>query len=117
MTELINNIKQKLEANGFNCDVEDTHWSKSETQMIGGGTISINGQVMQHQGSPVKIEMLFEILYETTVKDVESGIENHSLMCWFKVLQNKEPIQDLEINIYPDEFDFFEKLCNKIFSI
>lgn len=117
MTELVNNIKQKLEAAGFSCINEDTSWSKSETQMMGGGTISINGQVMQQQGTLVKIEMLFDIAYEAVVKDVETETEERSLMCWFRVLQNEEAVQDLEINIYPDEFDFFCTLANKIFRI
>lgn len=117
MTELVNNIKQKLESAGFNCDVEDTSWSKETIQMINGGTLSINGQVIQQQGTPVKISMLFDIVYETRVKDVETGVEDKSLMCCFKVLQDEETVQDLEINIYPDEFDFFCTLANKIFGI
>lgn len=117
MTELVNNIKQKLESTGFNCSVEDTSWTKEAVQMIGGGTISINGQVMQQQGTPVKIKMLFEILYEACVKDVDAETEERSLMCCFKVFQNEEVVQDLEINIYPDEFDFFCTLTNKIFGI
>ena len=117
MTELVNNIKQKLESTGFNCSVEDTSWAKETVQMIGGGTISINGQVMQQQGTPVKISMLFDFVCETTVKDVATGVEDKSLMCWFKVLQNEDVVQDLEINIYPDEFDFFCTLTNKIFGI
>jgi len=117
MTELVNNIKQKLEATGFNCSVEDTSWVKEAVQMIGGGTISINGQVMQQQGTPVKISMLFDIVCETIVKDVETEVEDRSLMCCFKVLQNEEVVQDLEINIYPDEFDFFKTLCKKIYGI
>lgn len=117
MTELVNNIKQKLESAGFNCNVEDTSWAKEAVQMIGGGTISINGQVMQQQGTPVKISMLFDIVCETVVKDVETEVEDRSLMCCFKVLQNEEAVQDLEINIYPDEFNFFETLCKKIYCI
>lgn len=117
MTELVNNIKQKLESAGFNCNTEDTSWTKEAVQIMGGGTISINGQVMQQQGTPVKIEMLFDIVCETVVKDVETEVEDKSLMCWFKVLQNEEAVQDLEINIYPDEFDFFCTLANKIFRI
>lgn len=117
MTELVNNIKQKLESAGFNCNVEDTNWSKSETHIMNGGTISINGQVMQQQGTPVKVDMLFDIVCETIVKDVETEITSHSLMCCFKILQNEETVQDLEINIYPDEFDFFCTLANKIFRI
>lgn len=117
MTELVNNIKHKLESAGFNCNVEDTSWVKEAVQMIGGGTISINGQVMQQQGTPVKISMLFDIVCETTVKDVETGVEDKSLMCCFKVLQDEEAVQDLEINIYPEEFDFFCMLANKIFGI
>lgn len=117
MTELVNNIKQKLESAGFNCDVEDTTWSKSETHIMRGGTISINGQVMQQQGTPVKVDMLFDIVCETVVKDVETETAERSIMCWFRVLQNEEAVQDLEINIYPDEFDFFCTLANKIFKI
>ena len=117
MTELVNNIKQKLESAGFNCNVEDTFWAKETVQMIGGGTISINGQVMQQQGTPVKISLLFDIVCETVVKDVETEVEDRSLMCCFKVLRSEEVVQDLEINIYPDEFDFFCTLANKIFGI
>lgn len=117
MTELVNNIKHKLESNGFNCNVEDTSWVKETVQMIGGGTISINGQVMQQQGTPVKISMLFDIVYETVIKNVATEVEDKSLMCWFRVLQNEETVQDLEINIYPDEFYFFENLCKKIYGI
>lgn len=117
MTELVNNIKRKLEDSGFSCITEDTSWVKEAVQMIGGGTISINGQVMQQQGTPVKISMLFDIVCETIVKDVETEVEYRSLMCCFKVLQNEEAVQDLEINIYPDEFDFFCTLANKIFGI
>ena len=117
METLVNKIKEKLESSGFNCDVEDTHWSKSFTQMIGGGTISINGQVMQQQGQPAKVEMLFEILYESTVRDVETEKEHRSIMCLFKVTREEETLQDLEINIYPDEFDYFNNLCGKIFNI
>ena len=75
MTELVNNIKQKLESAGFNCNVEDTSWTKEAVQMMGGGTISINGQVMQQQEKPVKISMLFDIVCETVVKDVETEVE------------------------------------------
>lgn len=117
MKKLVNQIKNKLESVGFNCDVEDTHWSKSFTQMVGGGTISINGRVMQQQGQPVKTEMLFEILYETVVKDTNTDKEERSLMCWFKVMHGEETVQDLEINIYPEEFDFFHTLANKIYGI
>lgn len=117
MTDLVNNIKHKLESAGFNCIIEDTHWSKVETHMMGGGTISINGQVMQQQGNPVKIEKSFEICYEARVKTVGTDKEDRSLMCLFKVLRDEEAIQDLEINIYPDEIDFFNNLSRKIFDI
>lgn len=83
--------------------------------MVGGGTISINGQVMQQQGSPVKVDMLFEILYETIVKDTEK--EEHSLMCWFNVTREDETIQDLEINLYKEDYDFFNRLVTQIFGI
>ena len=117
MNNLVNNIKHTLESAGFNCVTEDTHWSKVETHMMGGGTISINGQVMQQQGNPVKIEKSFEICYEARVKTVGTDKEDRSLMCLFKVLRDEETIQDLEINIYSDEFEFFENLCKKIYGI
>lgn len=117
MKELVDKIKERLESSGFNCDVEDTHWSKTITQMVGGGTITINGQVMQQQGTPVEVEMLFEILYEASVKDVETGTEEKSLMCWFKVTSGDDIINDLELNIYPNEYDFFNNLVTKIFGI
>lgn len=117
MTELVNKIKTRLESGGFKCDVEDTHWSKTFTHMVGGGTISINGQVMQQQGTPVEIEMLFEILYEACVKDTETGKEETSLMCWFRVKQGDDITQDLEINLYKDDYDFFNRLVTQIFGI
>ena len=115
MTELVNKIKERLESGGFKCNVEDTHWSKVFTQMVGGGTISINGQVMQQQGTPVEVDMLFEILYEAIVKDTEK--EERSLMCWFRVKQGEDITQDLEINMYKDDYDFFNRLATQIFGI
>lgn len=117
MTELINKIKTRLESCGFKCDVEDTQWSKTITQMVGGGTITINGYAIPQQEKPVEVEMLFEILYESCVKDVETGTEKTSLMCWFKVERGDDIITDLDLNIYPDEYEFFNKLATKIFGL
>ena len=38
-------------------------------------------------------------------------------MCWFKVKSGDDIINDLELNIYPDEYDFFNNLVTKIFGI
>ena len=38
-------------------------------------------------------------------------------MCWFRVWDNENLVQDVEINFYPDEFEFFENLCKKIYGI
>ena len=50
--------------------------------------------------------------FKTKLNDIEEFMNSFQ-----KVLQDEETVQDLEINIYPDEFDFFCTLANKIFGI
>lgn len=117
MIEFVNNIKQKLESAGFSCENEDTVWKKEFIQNLQGATISINGQVMQQPGSQRKIGMKFTILYEFTVTDIDTGKEDKSLMCNFKIYDGNHDVQNIDINFYADEFVLFLNLCNKIFKI
>lgn len=112
MDTLLNLIKSKLEKSGF---TYDTEWTKTTQQMVGGGTVSINGKVMQQQGTPVTIKMVFKELGECVVKD--DSKEETSLMCCFQVFKDSDILQDLEINLYPEDYNYFEMLVNKIFKI
>ena len=115
MENLANQIKSKLESCGFACEFEDTIWIKDVQKVIQGATLIVNGQPIQQEPSYKNITMIFEILYECTVKDEEKV--DKSLMCKWEVVDDGNETQYIEINIYPDEFDFFNTLCNKIFGI
>ena len=51
------------------------------------------------------------------VKDIDTENVDKSIMCRFQVLDDGIETQYLEINFYPDEFEFFENLCKKIYGI
>ena len=117
MEELKQKIKEYLESNGFEMDMESVSWKKQETVMTGGATMSINGQMFQQSGQQITVTKHFTILYECKVSDVVSRDPHDSLMCQFEVYEGDHKVQDLEINIYPDEIDFFNNLSRKIFGI
>lgn len=112
MDDLLSQIKSRLENAGF---VYDLDWTKTTQQIVGGGTISINGKVIQQQGTPVTIKMVFKNLGECIIKD--NSKEEVSLMCGFLVYKDLDIIQDLEINIYPNEYNYFNSLATQIFKI
>ena len=117
METLKQKIKEHLESNGFEIDIENVSWKKQETHMTGGATMSINGQTFQQPGQQITVTKHFTILYDCLVSDVDGQNPHDSLMCGFEVYEGDHQVQDLEINIYCDEFDFFTNLTRKIFGI
>lgn len=121
MENLKKQIIEKLEAAGFSI-IEDhvsdnKTWYRETTIKQPGASITINGQHVHQQDNIHKIEQQFMIYYNVEIKDVETGEIDTSIMCWFRVWDNENLVQDVEINFYPDEFVFFENFCKKIFGI
>lgn len=117
MENLKKQIIEKLEAGGFQVDMENVSWRKQETAQTQGSIVNINGQTFQQPGQQITITKHFTILYECRVSDVGEQNPHDSLMCQFEVYEGDHKVQDLEINIYPDEIDFFNNLSRKIFGI
>ena len=117
MTELVDKIKERLESSGFNCEFDDTIWIKDFQQVVQGGTLIVNGQPIQQESSYRNITMIFEICYECDIKDADTGNVDKSLMCGFQVIVDGEHTQHLEINLYKDDYDFFNRLITQIFGI
>ena len=117
MEELRQKIKEHLESNGFEIDMENVSWKKTDVHMTGGATMSINGQTFQQPGQQITVTKHFTILYECRVSDVGEHDPHDSLMCQFEVYEGDHKVQDLEINIYPDEMDFFNNISRKIFGV
>ena len=117
MEQLILKIKERLEKVGFAYNEQTSTWSKIQRQQVNGGTISINGQVMQQHPTFITLEMNVSDLGECTVTDVKSGKDDISILLQFQVLQNKELIQHLEINLYNNEYRMFDDLVTKIFKV
>lgn len=117
MEKLKQKIKEYLESNGFEMDMENVSWKKTDAYMTGGATMSINGQTFQQPGQQITVNKHFTILYDCLVSDMDGQNPHDSLMCNFEVFEGDHQVQDLEINIYFDEFDFFSNLCRKIFGV
>ena len=117
METLKKQIIEKLEAGGFQVDMENVSWKKQETNTTGGATISINGQTFQQSGQQITVNKHFTILYECRVSDVGEQDPHDSLMCQFEVYEGDHKVQDLEINIYPGEMDYFNGLMAQIFRV
>lgn len=117
METLKQKIKDHLESNGFQVDMENTSWKKTDTTITGSSIVNINGQTFQQPGQEITVTKHFTILYECCVSDVGEQNPHDSLMCQFEVYEGDHKVQDLEINIYPDEIDFFNNLLRKIFGI
>lgn len=117
MEQLLEKIKNRLEKVGFAYNEQTSTWSKIQRQQVSGGTISINGQVIQQPSTTVTLEMNVSNFGECTVTDVKSGKDDVSILLQFQVLQNKELIQHLEINLYDNEYKMFDDLVTKIFKV
>lgn len=117
MEQLLEKIKNRLEKVGFAYNKQTSTWSKIQRQQVSGGTISINGQVIQQPSTTITLEMNVSNFGECTVTDVKSGKDDVSILLQFQVLQNKELIQHLEINLYNNEYKMFDDLVTKIFKV
>ena len=117
METLKHKIKEHLESAGFQVDMKNVSWKKTEVHTTQGMTMNINGQTFQQPGQQINVTKHFTILYECLVSDSDGQDPHDSLMCSFEVFEGDHQVQDLEINIYPDEFEFFENLCKKIYGI
>ena len=124
METLKQKIKEHLESNGFEMDMENVSWKKTETHMTGGATMSINGQTFQQPGQTfqqpgqqINVTKHFTILYDCLISDAGGQNPHDSLMCSFEVYEGDHQVQYIEINIYCDEFDFFTTLTRKIFGV
>ena len=116
METLKQKIKEHLESNGFEMDMENASWKKTDIRTTGGATMTINGQTFQQPGQQINVTKHFTILYDCLVSDADGQNPHDSLMCSFEVYEGDHQVQDLEINIYLDEFDFFNNLTKKIFG-
>lgn len=119
METLKKQIIEKLEADGFKLDTtadSNEYWSKSKLITTPGASITINGQHVHQSDNTHQIEQEFMMYYDVEIKDIETGKIDTSIMCWFRVWDNKTLIQDVEINFYPEEFTFFENFYKKIFG-
>ena len=121
METLKKKIIERLESAGFKLKddpiSDEKVWCRKTTITQPGASIVINGQHMHQPGEKHEIDQEFMLYYNLDVKDVETGRVDTSIMCWFRVWDNEQLIQDIEINFYPDEFDYFNNLCGKIFNI
>lgn len=117
MEQLRSKIKERLEKVGFAYNEQTSTWSKIQRQQVSGGTISINGQIIQQPSATITLEMNVSNFGECTVTDVKSGKDDVSILLQFQVLQNKELIQHLEINLYNNEYKMFDDLVTKIFKV
>lgn len=117
METLKKQIIEKLESSGFQVDMENVSWRKQETARTGGSIVNINGQTFQQPGQEITVTKHFTLLYDCIVSDVDGQDPHDSLMCQFEVYEGDHKVQDLEINIYPDEIDFFNNLSRKLFGI
>lgn len=121
METLKKQMIEKLEGAGFSIIEDPTSdgrtWYRETTIKQPGASITINGQHVRQQDDIHKIEQEFRIYYNVDIKDVSTGVVNTSIMCWFRVWDNENLIQDVELNFYPEEFMFFENFCKKIYGI
>lgn len=118
METLRQQIRDKFTSLGWNKELEDHDiWVNEQEVIMNMGTVIINGQQMNQQGQKKIITQIFEVQYESTIVDIETKNVEKSLMCRFQVLDDGNETQYLEINFYPDEFEFFENLCKKVFVI
>lgn len=108
-------ISDRLTSVGFSKD--ENKWSRSVMQILPGGTISINGQVMRQQDQKREIVLNVIESYEFDVTDLNNGNVDNCLMLRFEVLENNNIANEYEINLYPTEFDLFNKIIKQMFGV
>ena len=108
-------ISDRLTSVGFS-KVENK-WSRDIVQIVPGGTISINGQVMRQQDNKRNITLNVIESYEFDITDIDKGTVDNCLMLRFEVLENNKLTNEYEINLYPTEFDLFNKIIKQMFGV
>lgn len=115
MEQLRNAINEKLSYYGFSKN--DNTWIRVLTQQTGGSTMAINGQVFQQPGQTIETKMIFSIVYDFDVEFLDTGFKENSICIRYQVTQNGQSIAEHETNIYADEYQLFDELCNRVFRI
>lgn len=116
MDTLLKQIEDKLKSLGFKSD-DSKEWVKTETKLFGGGTVYVNGKATENPGQKAEVKSVWTnhgecIITDTTTKQVDT-----SLMCSFQTYIDNTPREDLEINLYPSEFQLFMKFLGTIFRM
>lgn len=118
METLLQQIRNKFTSLGWNKEPEDQDmWVNKQEVLMDMSTVIINGRQMKQQGQKKIITQVFAVQYESTIVDIETKKVDKSLMCKFQILDDGNETQYLEINFYPEEFEFFENLCKKIYRV
>lgn len=117
MEKLIKQIKERMTKAGFAYNEQTLVWSKKETHQQSGGTISINGKVMQQPPIITTIEMIVNDYGDCAVEDIKTGKIENSRIFGFEVWQNENLVQNFELNFYENEYNLFNDLLIKIFKI
>lgn len=117
MEQLKNQIRDKFNSVGWTKKEDSDLWYKEEEITMNQGTIYVNGQPVKQEGQKHKLRHEFEILYECPIKDIYTNKEDITLMCSFKVTDNDNVMSHIEINVYPNEIDYINRLATKLFNI
>ena len=117
MEKLIEQIKERMTKAGFTYDEQASAWSKIETHQQYGGTISINGQVMQQSPTTITIKKIVNDRGDCVIEDTKTGKIENSRLFDFEVWQDENLVQNFELNFYENEYNLFNDLIIKTFKI
>lgn len=117
MEQLKEKIRERFKTLGWVKDNVLDYWTNDSEAMVNQGTLIINGQPVQQQGQKVVVSKRFEMCYDCSIKTVDTDDVHETVMCRWAVYEDDDATQYLEVNLYLDEYDLFETLCNKIFGI
>lgn len=117
MEQLKEKIRERFKTLGWVKDDVLDYWTQDSEAIVNQGTLIINGQPVQQQGQKVAVSKRFEVCYDCPITDVETEKVDETVMCRWAVYQDDDPVQYLEVNLYPDEYELFETMCNKIFGV
>jgi hypothetical protein len=117
MEQLKEKIRERFKTLGWTKDDVLDYWTKDSEAVVNQGTLIINGQQIPQEGKMVTLSKRFEICYDCPITDVATKRVDNTVMCKWMVYQDDEVAQYLEVNLYPDEYELFEIMCNKIFEL
>ena len=117
MDTLLNHFKTKFKELGWekHCDLD--YWDFSEEIPINPGAMFINGKPVKQDSVKKEITKSFDVVCDCSVTDLLTGKCDKSLLCNFTIAEDGVVTQQFEINIYPDEIEFFDNLANKFFRL